>query len=160
MVVSNTSPLNYIVLVKLENILPQLYEEIWIPPAVRAELLNPATPSQVRRFVDAPPEWLRIGQPRATDESSLSHLDRGEIEAILLAQQMNAHALIIDDRAGARAGQLGGLRVAGTLGALDRAARLGLIDLRRALQDLQQTTFRMPIRIMRQMLEEYRTRLP
>jgi predicted nucleic acid-binding protein len=37
-IVSDTTPLNYLVLIKAIDILPRLYERVPIPPAVRAEL--------------------------------------------------------------------------------------------------------------------------
>ena len=37
-VVSDTSPLNYLVLIDLQHILPDLFERILIPAAVRDEL--------------------------------------------------------------------------------------------------------------------------
>ena len=37
-VVSDTSPLNYLVLIEFQHILPELFERILIPEAVRQEL--------------------------------------------------------------------------------------------------------------------------
>lgn len=48
-VVSDTSPLNYLVLVEAVNILPWLFSEVIVPPAVISELSQPGTPDKVRR---------------------------------------------------------------------------------------------------------------
>ena len=48
-VVSDTSPLNYLVLIDLQHILPELFERILIPAAVREEL-------QCLPLVDSLPE--------------------------------------------------------------------------------------------------------
>jgi predicted nucleic acid-binding protein len=50
-VVSNTSPLNYLVLIELQHILPTLFERILIPEAVRRELQSAAAPDAIKRFV-------------------------------------------------------------------------------------------------------------
>ena len=47
-VVSNTSPLNYLVLIGTVDLLNQLFGTISIPSAVQDELFDPATPNQVR----------------------------------------------------------------------------------------------------------------
>jgi len=152
MVVSDTSPLNYLVLIRAEELLLQLYGEIWIPPAVQGELRHPNAPALVRSFIASLPKWLFVPEPAATDKS-LSHLDEGEAAAILLAEQMKAPALLIDERAAARAARDRGLRVIGTLGVLDAAARRGLIDLQVAIDDLRRTTFRMSDRLARMLLD-------
>ena len=47
-VVADTSPINYLVLIARIEILKQLYARILIPPAVLAELKHPAAPKAVR----------------------------------------------------------------------------------------------------------------
>jgi uncharacterized protein len=50
-----------------------------------------------------------------------------ESEAVSLAQEMHADLLLLDERAGRRLAQALGLRVAGTLGLLNRAKEKGLL---------------------------------
>ena len=45
MVVADTSPLNYLILIRAEELLVQLYGEVWIPPAVQAELFHRNAPT-------------------------------------------------------------------------------------------------------------------
>lgn len=52
-VVSDTSPLNYLVLVDLQHILPELFERILIPVAVRDELQSAGAPDAIARFMAA-----------------------------------------------------------------------------------------------------------
>jgi predicted nucleic acid-binding protein len=52
-VVSNTSPLNYLVLVGSAEVLPQLFRDVYAPPEVIAELLDPRTPEVVRRWAES-----------------------------------------------------------------------------------------------------------
>jgi predicted nucleic acid-binding protein len=65
----------------------------------------------------------------------------GEREAILLAQELNADELIMDDLTGRREAERRRLRVTGTVGALRAAARLGVIDIKDALDRLRTTNF-------------------
>ena len=71
----------------------------------------------------------------------MERLDRGEQDAILLAEAIKAERLIIDDLEGRREAVHRGLPVIGTLGLLAEGARRNLLDLTRALQDLQGTNF-------------------
>ena len=152
MVVADTSPLNYLILIRAEELLVQLYGEVWIPPAVQAELFHRNAPTLVRSFMASPPPWLFVREPSTTDPL-LAHLDVGEAAAILLAEQLKAPVLLIDERAGVQAARDRGLHVTGTLGVLDEAARRGLIDLQVALEGLRQTTFRMSDRLARLLLD-------
>jgi predicted nucleic acid-binding protein len=47
-VVADTSPINYLVLIGQIDLLIRLYTRILIPPAVLAELKNPLAPKPVR----------------------------------------------------------------------------------------------------------------
>src|SRR4029453_1874164 len=55
LVVADTSPLNYLVLIQQDTLLPTLYERVMIPPAVHEELQRPRTPQAVRQWVAHPP---------------------------------------------------------------------------------------------------------
>ena len=57
-VVSDTSPLNYLILIDLQHILPELFERILIPGAVRDELQSAGAPEAIARFMVAAPAWL------------------------------------------------------------------------------------------------------
>lgn len=54
-VISNTSPLNYLAILNLEEILPTLYGRILVPPAVVEELQSERAPPTVRAWVTSPP---------------------------------------------------------------------------------------------------------
>lgn len=70
-------------------------------------------------------------------------LDEGEAEAIVLALEINASLILIDDREARLQAKRLGLRVTGTLGILLRAKKLGLIkSLREELDKLKGTGFR------------------
>jgi predicted nucleic acid-binding protein len=71
----------------------------------------------------------------------MDRLDRGEQDAILLAEAIKAERLIIDELEGRREAVHRGLPVIGTLGLLAEAARRNLVDLPKVLADLQRTNF-------------------
>ena len=60
MVVSDTSPLNYLILIEQINLLPQLYRRVLIPGSVLEELNAPATPNLVRAWMSGLPAWLEV----------------------------------------------------------------------------------------------------
>jgi predicted nucleic acid-binding protein len=81
--------------------------------------------------------------PKQPPDSELieTDLDPGERDAILLAQELVADQLIIDDMNGRREAQRRRLHFIGTVGALQTAARMGLLDFREALARLRSTNF-------------------
>ena len=83
-VVSDTSPLNYLVLIELQDILPKLFGRIVSPAAVDRELRSPAAPDAIKRFMATVPDWFEIQSPSEIEED-LGHLDQGEREVLSLA---------------------------------------------------------------------------
>ena len=49
-VVSNTSPLNYLLLIDQIDLLPSLFEKIIIPEVVRDEMLDPDAPPALQQW--------------------------------------------------------------------------------------------------------------
>ena len=153
-VVSDTSPLNYLVLIELQNILPALFDRILIPEAVRRELQSPAAPELIRKWLATEPDLLEARRVSAID-SDLAHLGPGEREAIALALSLPAGLVLLDERRGRQASREHGLAVSGTLRVLDLAARRGLIGLSDALKRLEQTTFRVTPHLLRRIRERH-----
>jgi len=141
-VVADTGPLNYLVLIDAIELLPALFDQVCVPQSVFEELNHHDTPAIVRTWVSQTPDWFRIDPDPATltDEGAES-LDAGEQAAIALALAIKADLILMDDRAGITAARKVGLRATGTLGVLDLAARRGLIDLAAAFKRLKTTGF-------------------
>jgi predicted nucleic acid-binding protein len=72
----------------------------------------------------------------------LMQLDVGERQAIQLALECGADALLMDETEGRQIAESLRLQVRGTLGILERAAKLKLVDFRDVLTRLDQTSFR------------------
>jgi len=153
LIVADTSPLNYLVLVEAVHILPRLYGRIVIPPQVYLELQQPDTPSVVRAWARVKPDWLELRTPLSID-SSLP-LDVGEAAAIALAGELKADRLLIDERDGRQVARRLGIPIAGTLDVLKDGATAGLVDLNTAFERLKKTTFRASPELFAQMLAEF-----
>jgi predicted nucleic acid-binding protein len=141
-VVADTSPINYLVLLDRIEILSVLYRHVLIPEEVYRELLDDGTPPAVRAWAKAHPGWLQIMKVTDTINPALNDLDTGEREAILLALQEGVRFLLMDDGAGRAHARHLELEVTGTLGILEKAAQQGLLDFREALASLAKTNFR------------------
>jgi predicted nucleic acid-binding protein len=86
LVVADTGPLNYLVLIEAIELLPKLFERTFTPEAVRAELLDRDAPATVRSWAAQPPEWLDVRTVSSSiDDPAWRALDIGEREALVLA---------------------------------------------------------------------------
>jgi predicted nucleic acid-binding protein len=150
-VVADTSPINYLVLIRESELLPQLYTRVLIPPAVVQELKHPAAPKSVRAWADDPPGWLEALSSKSS--LTLAQLDLEESEAIALAIEMHVELLLIDEEAGRQEAARRGLKVAGTLAVLDEADANGLVDFDEAVARLRQTGFRVSPVVLREINE-------
>ena len=158
-VISDASPLHYLILIGHAEVLPTLYAEVLIPEAVANELRQAATPESVRHWIAHPPQWLHVVPFTAPlTPVLLADLDLGEHDAILLAVQVKADLVIMDEREGVEEARRLGLIVTGTLGVLDRAAERGLIDLPSAVASLRQTNFRIDPSLLEELLTSDRLR--
>ena len=118
-----------------------LFGAILIPPAVHQELQHPNTPRETREWVRVLPSWVTVRAPSKLDFSL--NVDRGEMEAICLAREVNAAALLIDDRRGRIEARRCGLRVAGTIGVSELASREHLLDFKTVIERLRDTNARL-----------------
>jgi len=155
-VVSDTSPLNYLVLIDNVSVLPVLFGVVVVPSAVFRELQHAETPEKVRAWVSSHPSWLKV--KTSTQADRIAGLGEGETEAIALAQELNADLLLIDERKGTRAANAAGLKTAGTLAILDEADRRGLLDFEAAIVRLQNTSFHVHPVLLESILEQVRSR--
>jgi predicted nucleic acid-binding protein len=159
-VVTDTSPINYLILTGYVEVLPVLHSAVVIPQAVARELHDPRTPERVRQWIAAPPAWCTIQCPHGPADPGLSDLGDGEREAILLCQERGAAALLTDDTEAYDAARARGLAVIRTLALLERAALRGLLDLPTAITRLQATTFYAPADVIHAMLARYAAQHP
>jgi predicted nucleic acid-binding protein len=150
-VVSDTSPLNYLVLIGEIDILPPLFGRVLAPPEVLRELQHPQAPAPVRDWAKRPPPWLELRAP--TMKSALGNLGAGESDAISLAQELRADLILIDERPGTRAVEKLGLQPIGTLGVIRMASQRHLLSFRDAILELRKTNFRGPDELIDEFLK-------
>ncbi len=149
-IVSDASPLHYLVLIDAVPLLRRLTSEVLIPPAVARELSHDCTPVAVRHWISEPKSWLKIVAP---SHSRSLGLDAGETEAITLAIESNIRSILIDERKGFRVATELGLKPFGLLAVLEFAAAGGWIDLEEYVRRLKTTTFRFHERLISGMRE-------
>jgi len=134
-VVSDTSPLRALAHLGLLDLLGALFGEVFVPPAVVAELQ-----AARRRFppldVTALPS-VRVQAPADTPlvATLRQTLDLGESEAIALALELKAAILLMDEASGRAEARRRGLNVTGVLGIVRDAKRAGLIPAVKPLLD-------------------------
>lgn len=155
-VISDTSPINYLVLIDEIELLPTLFGAIIIPQAVLSELQRDKAPQKVEVWLATNPTWLELRTASAIDLTIT--LGAGECEAISLAKEINADLVLIDDRKARQAAIERGLQVAGTLNILELASIKNLIELREAFDKLQQTNFRVAQTLLDEFLEREKQR--
>ena len=135
-VVSDTSPINNLAAINQLHLLQQLYGIVIIPEAVYQELTNPDFPvagaKEVQTFT-----WI---QTRAVEDRTMvkalsSELDPGEAEAIVLALEMKAEQVLIDERRGRMIAARLNLHYTGILGVLVEAKSQGFISTVKPLLD-------------------------
>lgn len=143
-VVSDTSVVTNLISVDSLLLLKELYQNVIIPHAVYQELS--ALGGDVLNQLDQ--DWIEVrsveSQIEVDEFQKSARLDRGESEAIFLAQQLNADLLLIDERRGRAAAQRLGIRITGLLGILVDAKANGLILAVRPVMDqlITDATFR------------------
>jgi uncharacterized protein len=125
-VISDTSVITNLLQVGQIEILPALFGAVLIPDAVFEELS--AIDQQKNKLNDL--VWLQKMSVSDTNaiEYLLDKLDRGESEAIILALELNADLILMDERKGRGIAQSMGLKVTGLLGILIKAKAAGLIQ--------------------------------
>jgi predicted nucleic acid-binding protein len=141
-VVADSGPLHYLILLDQTELLRRFYGQVVIPDAVANELRAAGSPVTVSGWIVRPPEWVTVTPVSQEQIASVTDdLDLGERAAIALAGAIRADLLLIDDAAGRVEARRRSLRVTGTLGVLRTGAEQGLVDVPDMLHKLRATSF-------------------
>jgi len=142
-VIADTTPLNYLILINHVDLLATLFGSTLVPQSVFEELSRAKTPAAVREWMAKPPSWLQVRSAPKSADPSLNTLDPGERDAIILALELLADLVLMDDAEGRQEAERHHVRVVGTLTVLKQAAIEGLIDFKDAMNRLEKTNFRL-----------------
>lgn len=138
-VVSNSSPLIGLSAIGRIDLLSSLYQDIHIPEAVYQEVVSQGVGRPGETEVNQA-TWIHrnvADKQKVKQLMAQTGLDLGESEAIVLAQDLNADWLIIDDVKGRSYLQGQGQSIIGILGVLLLAKRNQLIsEVRKPMDDL------------------------
>ncbi len=155
-VVANSGPLIHLSQIRRFYLLREFFKEILIPPAVYCEVVVEGRGRPGSREVKEA-SWIRVVEIRDKRLKNILQLvlDKGEAEAIVLALEVNADLVLLDDREARLQAKRLGLHVTGTLGILLRAKRLGLIEsLKEELNKLKKAGFRISKNLEEEILKE------
>jgi|SRR5580704_14390630 predicted nucleic acid-binding protein len=157
LVVADTSPLNYLVLIGCIDVLPQIHQRVLIPSAVRRELLSMFAPPAVQDWAVNLPDWVDEvdPSPEYLDDPQLAALHDGERAALALAASRQPIFLLMDEWPARRIAIKKGYLVVGTLGILDQAAHRKLLSFADAIEKLKRTSFRYPAALVQRLLAEH-----
>jgi len=153
LIISDTSPITNLLRVGKLEILKELYGEVIVPQKVYEELCNY---ENQKELIDGK-DWIVVRTVMDIEQvkSLLEYLDVGEAEAIILAKEMKADLLIVDEKKGRKTAEEYGLKIIGILGVLVEGKRKGYIaELKPILDKLKnEVGFRMSERLYKGILK-------
>jgi predicted nucleic acid-binding protein len=134
-VVSDTSPIRALHFLDLIPVLGNLFDQVLVPPAVQHELASP--PLRFEPIDLSGHSFIEFRAPQDAAQVLVfrQSLDAGESEALALAIEIGAEAILIDEMAGRIIAARHRLRAFGALGILLQAKRAGHIEQVRPLVD-------------------------
>ena len=127
-IISNTTPIITLLTISKLELLRDIYGKIIIPEGVYQEIEEGKNKNFYKDLSQI--DWVEIKS--ISDKKPLkyiSDLDKGEAEVIVLANEINADLVIIDEKTGREYAKHFRLNLTGTVGILLKAKQLGFIKL-------------------------------
>ncbi len=128
-VVSDTSPIANLLQINRLSLLQKIFSAVIVPPAVFREILVlEQFGIDLSEFKQI--DWIQVQQPMETIAVNAlrKDLDEGEAEAIILASELHADWILIDERQGTKIAEKYGLHSIGLIGILIKAKEKGCLD--------------------------------
>ena len=139
-VVADSSPLIALAKIRQFDLLRRLFGSVIIPAEVYAEVVVAGA-----GLTGAPEtgtaSWIEVRHLKDRSALAAAHerfaLDLGELSVLVLANEIGADLLLLDDLAARRLARVGGFRVQGTVGIVEAGFTRGYLkDLRGAFGEL------------------------
>ncbi len=125
-VISDTSVISNLVQLDLAELLNELFGVVIIPKSVEEELsIIPSQLDYIRKK-----NWIKVSSISNKElyNELLENLDSGEAESIVLAIEMKADLLLIDEKKGRQIATSYGVKISGLIGLLIKAKEQLLVN--------------------------------
>ncbi len=153
-VILDTSCIIILSQIKKMDILKMLFSEIFVPEAVFTEFMVKASDTEdERKFAEI------IKTAKVKDSVAVmtlqADLGKGESECIVLAKEMSADFVVLDDKDAIKMAEFLGLDVIGTLGMLVMAHKKGEIkNLKSVIDEIREKNFWMDDKLYNEILKD------
>ena len=153
-VVSNTTPIISFLKLNRLDLLRQLYAQIFIIAAVYTEVEAGKAKGFYKDLSNI--DWIKIVEIQ--NKQAIKYfldLDSGEAEAIVLATELSADLILLDEKLGRFHAKHADLKVTGTVGILLKAKNEGLIEnLKPMLNELTEKDVWITEKLKKEILEK------
>ena len=155
-VISDTSCIGYLIIIDKLLLLKENFSEIIIPQIVHHEILQLSSKYNLDKYLNA--DWIKRRSIKniQLQQQFLTTLDEGESEAIVLAKEIHADLLLIDERKGTSPARSLGIKTIGLLGLLLLSKEKKIIPFVRPILDqlISRTTFRIDKTLYKNVLKQ------
>jgi len=156
-IVSNTTPLIGLAILKRFELFQQLFGEIYVAHAVYDEAVVGGREIGGAKYEILSAQWIHSVKikDRLAVEVLLDELDLGEAETIVLAREISADWVLMDEKKGRRKLDQLGIRKIGTVGILLKAKEVGLLStIRPELERLRSQGFSLSNNLIEAVLKQ------
>ena len=156
-IVSNTTPLIAFSSLQKFDLLNKLFGKLYIAEAVyhEATIANKEKDNLACEIAQA--DWIQTVKvkDRLAVDVLLDELDLGEAETIVLAKEINADWVLMDEKKGRRKLTQLGLAKIGTVGLLVKAKEIGLLaEIKPEIKALTETSFNLSNSVINTILQQ------
>ena len=156
-IVSNTTPLIAFSSLQKFDLLKNLFGKLYIAEAVCHEATIAKKEKDTLAFEIAQADWIQTVKvkDRLAVDVLLDELDLGEAETIVLAKEINADWILMDEKKGRRKLTQLGLAKIGTVGLLVKAKEIGLLaEIKPEIKALTETSFNLSESVINTVLRQ------